>query len=425
MLINKTLRKWFPWRTWIQPWDNIDRWLLLLAIGLTVFGGILIRSTQATQGWTDWLQHWTIGAIGVAIAMTIATWPYQILLSLHWLIYAVTNLSLIAVIAIGTSELGAQRWISVAGFNVQPSEFAKVGVIISLAALLHHRPATKLSSVLQILAITFVPWALVLVQPDLGTSLVFAAITLGMMYWANANLGWIVLLFSPLISSILFNIPPTSHWLWIIWAIWLVTIAFIGWLSIPVRMIGGLGALLINLGSGVLGRVAWGFLQDYQKARIILFLDPEQDPLGGGYHLIQSRIAIGSGQLWGRGLDQGTQTGLSFIPEQHTDFIFSAAGEQFGFVGSLLLIVAIWLLCMRLIFVALNAEDDFGSLIAIGVLSMVIFQVFVNISMTIGLAPVTGIPLPWLSYGRSALLTNFIAIGLVESVANHRKKRRF
>ncbi|MGR3275890.1 rod shape-determining protein RodA [Acaryochloris sp. 'Moss Beach'] len=425
MLINKTLRKWFPWRTWIQPWDNIDRWLLLLAIGLTVFGGILIRSTQATQGWTDWLQHWTIGAIGVAIAMTIATWPYQILLSLHWLIYAVTNLSLVAVIAIGTSELGAQRWISVAGFNVQPSEFAKIGVIISLAALLHHRPATKLSSVLQILAITFIPWALVLVQPDLGTSLVFAAITLGMMYWANANLGWIVLLFSPLISGILFNIPPTSHWLWIIWAIWLVSIAFIGWLSIPFRMIGGMGALLINLGSGVLGRVAWGFLQEYQKARIILFLDPEQDPLGGGYHLIQSRIAIGSGQLWGRGLDQGTQTGLSFIPEQHTDFIFSAVGEQFGFVGSLALIAAIWLLCIRLIFVALNAEDDFGSLIAIGVLSMVIFQVFVNISMTIGLAPVTGIPLPWLSYGRSALLTNFIAIGLVESVANHRKKRRF
>lgn len=425
MLINKSLRKWFPWRTWIQPWDNIDRWLLLLSIGLTVFGGILIRSTQATQGWTDWLQHWTIGAIGVVIAMTIATWPYRILLSLHWLVYLVTNISLLAVILVGTSALGAQRWISIGGFNVQPSEFAKVGVIISLAALLHHRPATKLSSIIQILSITFVPWALVLVQPDLGTSLVFGAITIGMLYWANANLGWIILMFSPLVSAILFNLPMTSHWLWVGWGIWLIFIGLVGWLSIPLRMVGGIGAIIINLGSGALGRFGWEFLKDYQKARIILFLDPEQDPLGGGYHLIQSRIAIGAGQLWGKGLNQGTQTGLSFIPEQHTDFIFSAVGEQFGFVGSVALIAAIWLLCVRLIFVALNADDDFGSLIVIGVLCMVIFQVFVNISMTIGLAPVTGIPLPWLSYGRSALLTNFIAIGLVESVANHRKKRRF
>lgn len=425
MLINKSLRKWFPWRSWIQPWENIDRWILLLSIGLTVFGGILIRSTQVTQGWTDWLQHWTIGAIGIAIAMTIATWPYQILLSLHWAIYLATNIALVTVIFMGTSALGAQRWISVGGFNVQPSEFAKIGVIISLAALLHHHPATKLSAVLRILAITFVPWALVLIQPDLGTSLVFGAITIGMLYWANANLGWIILMFSPLISAILFNIPATSQWLWVGWGVWLVVIGVVGWLSIPLRVAGGMGAIIINLGSGGLGRIAWGFLQDYQKARIILFLDPEQDPLGGGYHLIQSRIAIGSGQLWGRGLEQGTQTGLSFIPEQHTDFIFSAVGEQFGFVGSVGLIAAIWLLCIRLILVALNAEDDFGSLIAIGVLSMIVFQVFVNISMTIGLAPVTGIPLPWLSYGRSALLTNFIAIGLVESVANHRKKRRF
>jgi rod shape determining protein RodA len=425
MLINKSLRKWFPWRTWIQPWENIDRWLLLLSIGLTIFGGLVIRSTQATQGWTDWLQHWTIGAIGVVITLTIATWPYQILLNLYWLIYIATNISLLAVRFVGTEALGAQRWISIAGFNVQPSEFAKVGMIICLAALLYERPPTKLLPIVQVLTIVFVPWALVLVQPDLGTSLVFGAITIGMLYWSNMHPGWIVLMFSPLVSAILFNLLSISPWVWGLGAIWIVFISWVGWLSIPYRIIGGIGAAVINLGAGELGHIIWGLLQDYQKARIILFLKPEQDPLGGGYHLIQSRIAIGAGQLWGKGLNQGSQTGLAFIPEQHTDFIFSAVGEQFGFIGSVILIAGFWLLCMRLIVVALKAEDNFGSLLVIGVLSMIIFQVFVNISMTIGLAPVTGIPLPWLSYGRSALLTNYIAIGLVESVANHRKKRRF
>jgi rod shape determining protein RodA len=166
-------------------------------------------------------------------------------------------------------------------------------------------------------------------------------------------------------------------------------------------------------------------LHDYQKARITLFLDPYQDPLGGGYHLIQSRIAIGAGQLWGRGLHQGTQTQLHFIPEQHTDFIFAAIGEELGFAGAFLVLFVFWLLCLRLVLIAQTSKDNFGSLLAVGVLAMISFQTLVNISMTIGLAPITGIPLPWLSYGRSALLTNFIAIGLVASVANHRRRLKF
>jgi rod shape determining protein RodA len=169
----------------------------------------------------------------------------------------------------------------------------------------------------------------------------------------------------------------------------------------------------------------WGLLKDYQKNRLILFLDPDKDPLGGGYHLIQSRIAIGAGELWGRGLHQGTQTQLQFIPEQHTDFIFSAIGEELGFVGGLCVLLAFWFLCLRLVIIAQNAKDNFGSLIAIGVLSMIVFQTVVNIGMNIGLAPITGIPLPLLSYGRSALLANFIGIGLVESVANHRHRLKF
>jgi rod shape determining protein RodA len=181
--------------------------------------------------------------------------------------------------------------------------------------------------------------------------------------------------------------------------------------------------MVVNLSAAALGHVLWGLLHDYQRDRLILFLDPDKDPLGGGYHLIQSRIAIGSGQLLGRGLNQGPQTQLNFIPEQHTDFIFSAMGEEFGFMGCVVLLVAFWFICLRLVRVANKADDNFGSLLCIGVLSMIVFQVFVNIGMTIGLAPVTGIPLPWMSYGRSAMLTNFIAIGLVESVAKHTHRK--
>jgi rod shape determining protein RodA len=178
----------------------------------------------------------------------------------------------------------------------------------------------------------------------------------------------------------------------------------------------------LNWGFGELGHIFWNILKDYQKARITTFLDPERDPLGAGYHLIQSRIAIGAGELWGQGLNQGTQTQLNFIPEQHTDFVFSVVGEELGFVGSILLLLTYLLLCWRLVRVAREAPNNFGSLIAVGVFSMIAFQTIVNLSMTVGLAPVTGIPLPLITYGRSSLLTNFLALGLVESVANYRRK---
>jgi rod shape determining protein RodA len=264
-----------------------------------------------------------------------------------------------------------------------------------------------------------VPWALVFLQPDLGTSLVFGAITLGMLYWANANPGWLVLLVSPLIAVVLFNLYLPA------WFAWTAGMAAIAWLTLPWKWLGTIGAIGINFLAGELGHILWGILKEYQKDRIILFLEPEKDPLGGGYHLIQSRIAIGAGELWGRGLHHGTQTQLNFIPEQHTDFIFSAVGEEWGFVGCLVMLFAFWLICLRLILIAQSAKDNFGSLLASGVFSMIVFQVILNISMTIGLAPVTGVPLPWISYGKSALLTNFIAIGIVQSVANYRQKQKY
>ena len=158
--------------------------------------------------------------------------------------------------------------------------------------------------------------------------------------------------------------------------------------------------------------------------RLTGFLNPEKDPLGSGYHLIQSRIAIGAGELKGRGLFRGTQTQLNFIPEQHTDFIFSAIGEELGFIGCICVLFVFWLICFRLVTIAQTANDNFGSLLAIGVLSMLIFQVFVNIGMNIGLAPVTGIPLPFLSYGNASLLSNFLGLGLVEAVASQRQRKK-
>jgi len=409
----------FSWKPLLAAWQQVDWLIFALPVGLTIFGGIMIRSAELNQGLTDWWQHWFIGLIGLGFALLLARSRYENLLQWHWIIYGVTNLSLVAVIVIGSSAKGAQRWISIAGFNLQPSEFAKLGLIITMAALLHTRTASTLPGFLKALAITAVPWVLIFVQPDLGTSLVFGAITLGMLYWANANPGWLWLLVSPVVSAILFSVFLPS------WFVWAAAMAAIAWFTLPWGWYGAVGAVAVNFLSGELGHIFWGLLKEYQKDRLILFLNPEKDPLGGGYHLIQSRIAIGAGQLWGEGLNQGTQTQLNFIPEQHTDFIFSAIGEELGFIGCLAVLIVFWLFCLRLVILAQTAKDNFGSLIAIGVLSMIVFQVIVNIGMTIGLAPVTGIPLPWVSYGRSALLTNFIALGIVESVANYRQRLQF
>lgn len=418
-MLQKPLLTRFRWKALVAPWQELDWLLLLTVMGLTILGSLAIRSTELSQDFNSWIQHLVIGGIGLVLALAIARWRYDILTEWYWFIYAITNVALLIVIFIGTTANGAQSWVTIGSFNVQPSEFAKVGMIITLAALLQERTASTLLAVFKALAITAVPWMLIMLQPDLGTGLVFGAITLGMLYWANANPGWLLLLVSPLVAAILYGVFLPA------WFAWVALMIYVGWRTLPWPLYGAVFAATINLIAGGLGHVFWGLLKDYQRDRLTLFLDPDKDPLGGGYHLIQSRIAIGAGGLWGRGLNHGTQTQLNFIPEQHTDFIFSAIGEELGFVGCLLVLVLFWLVCLRLVIIAQNSKDNFGSLLAIGVLSMIVFQVLVNIGMTIGLAPVTGIPLPWLSYGRSSLLTNFIAIGLVESVYNNRQRLRF
>ncbi|MDF5738435.1 MULTISPECIES: rod shape-determining protein RodA [unclassified Nostoc] len=441
MLLKRSLPK-IRWKSWVKPWQDVDWLLFCLPIAVSIFGGIMILSTELKQPVTDWWWHWMVAAIGVLIALFLSRTRYEILMQWHWVTYVLTNFSLIAVMIAGTSAKGAQRWISIAGFNVQPSEFAKVGMIITLAALLHRRTASSIEGVFRVLAITAIPWGLVFLQPDLATSLVFGAIVLGMLYWANANPGWLILMISPVVAAILFSIswpliepivlfkglsfgPLAFGPLGLIWS---VAMAIVGWRTLPWRRFGfgAISAWSLNILGGELGVFAWNhILKDYQKNRLTVFMDPDHDPLGAGYHLIQSRIAIGAGEIWGWGLFKGPMTQLNFVPEQHTDFVFSAVGEEFGFVGCLVVLFVFSLISLRLLHVAQTAKDNFGSLLAIGVFSMIVFQVIVNVGMTVGLAPVAGIPLPWMSYGRSAMLTNFISLGIVESVANFRQRQKY
>lgn len=405
------------WR-W-REWRDLDFLLLGSAILLTAIGALTIYSAELNAGWTDWWQHCLIGAIGLLLALAIARIPYDQFMYNHWFIYGITNFSLLLVLLIGTTELGAQRWIPIFGVNIQPSEFAKVGLIITLAAILHDRPIQSPLDIPRAIGVTVLPWILIFLQPHLGTALVFAVITLAMLYWGGANLSWLILMVAPLVSIILFNLYIPA------WLAWLGLMVVVAWQSLPWRLVSAIAAGVINVVATQVGNLVWNLLQDYQKLRITLFLDPSQDPLGGGYHLIQSRIAIGSGSLWGKGFLRGTQTQLNFIPEQHTDFIFSAIAEEWGFVGAILILLLFLLICWRLLVIALESRDNFGSLLAIGVFAMILFQTIVNIGMTVGMAPVTGLPLPWVSYGRSALLGNFLAIGVVESVALHRRTIRF
>lgn len=408
-----------------QSWRDFDILLLLTVLVLAGLGVLAIRSANDTVDF--WLQHLVMIGLGLIPCLLLARMNYDHWLRWHWLTYGIALLGLIAVFFVGVSAGGAERWIMIAGFQLQPSEFAKVAVILTLAAVLHHWPIKYFSQIWVAVGVILPPWILIFVQPNLGTSLVFVAIVFGMLYWAGAKGSWLLLITSPIVGAVLFGLHtiPGKGFFLTLWLIWCLGMGVLALSCLSWRWIGAMVFTGLNVLSGQLGQVAWHILKPYQRARLTIFLDPTQDPLGSGYHLIQSKIAIGSGGLWGRGWMQGSQTQLSFIPEQHTDFIFSAIGEELGFVGAAVVVLLIWLLCVRLIAIAQTARDNFGSLLAIGVLSMILFQSLVNIGMTIGLAPITGIPLPFLSYGRSAMLTNFLAIGLVESVAKHRARTTF
>ncbi|WP_269611604.1 rod shape-determining protein RodA [Prochlorococcus marinus] len=394
-------------------WKDPDLIIWIVPFILVHLSCVLIASTQRNLGITHWYQHAIIAYIGSLIVYFLAQLPLQDLRRFLLPIYFFTILVLLYVNFSGTSALGAQRWLSIAGLNIQPSEFAKLTLIFVLASILDRKRFSNLSHLIKPIVVSFLPWILVFIQPDLGTSLVFGAILLGMLYWSGMPYEWAFIILATLVTGLLSYLYQFGLFIWI------PIIGFMSYKSLPNQK--KFLTLIVIFFHSLIAKISPWFwenvLRDYQRDRLILFLNPSKDPLGGGYHMLQSKIGIGSGGLLGSGLMQGQLTKLKFIPEQHTDFIFSALGEETGFLGTLLVAFLFFILIVRLIKIAVDARTDFESLIVIGIVSMFIFQIMVNIFMTIGLGPVTGIPLPFMSYGRTALFVNFISLGFCLSVS--------
>jgi len=332
-------------------------------------------------------------------------------------LFSVVLLAMILVV--GPRIGGARRWLLLGPLSFQPSELAKISTILVLATLLgkSSEEGAKLPATFGTFLVVLLPMGLVLREPDLGTSLVFFAIWIGMVFWygipgillvgaGSAGLCGIISFYS---DSILHH-----PWPWAAYIMLLVVVLYFVKLSTPARV----GILLLNTFTGVGIPFFWGKLKLYQQERILTFFDPSRDAFGSGYQAIQSKVAIGSGGLFGTHYLQGTQKGLAFLPERHTDFIFSVIGEELGFLGAVLLLTLFLVILLRGINIGTMARRPFARFLSIGVVSYFTFHVVVNVGITTGLLPVTGLPLPLMSYGGSNLLTSSVLIGLLLNVSS-------
>lgn len=371
----------WSWSRQIGSRDSVVRrldWTLLLPmLALAVVSSFLVYSaTRAGKGAdpTAFLKKHALNVgIGLVLYGIVSVFDYRLLRAYAPILYGLSVVGLITVLSpLGDTVNGSHSWIVIGGgFQIQPSEFAKVGLVVLLAMILGEPrdgevgPGTR--DLMIALAIAGLPAALIMLQPDLGTTMVFTAVVLGMFAISGAKKRWTL----GLVSG------------------------------------GVLGAFAV---------VQFGLLKAYQIARFTAFIDPTADPRGAGYNAAQARIAIGSGGLLGKGLFHGEQTTGQFVPEQQTDFIFTVSGEELGFIGSLVIVLLLGVILYRGLRIATQAADMFGTLVATGVVCWLGFQAFENIGMCIGIMPITGLPLPFVSYGGSATFANMIALGLLQAV---------
>ena len=358
--------------TFGQKLSHLDWPLVLLLVMTTAFGIAMLYS--AAQGWDPWASRQLVRfGIGLGLMLAIALIDIRVWMRYAYVFYFL-GLALLAVVEIaGFSGMGAQRWISLGGFNFQPSEFMKMMLVLGLARYFHSVGLDDIGRIRFLivpLVMILAPTTLVLRQPDLGTAIMLI-------------LGGAAILF----------VAGVRLWKF---------------------------AVGIALGFSALP-VAWSMLRPYQRQRILTFLDPESDPLGAGYHILQSKIALGSGGITGKGFLLGTQSQLKFLPERHTDFIFTMLAEEFGLIGGLALLSLYFLILAYAVVLSLRVRNQFGRILGIGVCFTVFLSVFINVAMVMGLVPVVGVPLPLISYGGTAMLSVLIGFGLLLSASIHRE----
>lgn len=345
---------------------RLNYFYLFLVVLLALFGVLLLYGA-AHGSWDPYAQrHLVRFMVGLVLALGIAFAPMRLIYHASYPLYFFAVFLLLLVPFIGITSMGATRWIDLGVMRLQPSEIAKIALILAVAKFYHKRQALVVDSLPAIVlvgAIIMLPALLTVIQPDLGTALLLVMVGLGLMFFAGVN-----------------------------------------WRYFAGVVVAGLAFLPI----------AWQFLlHDYQKGRILTFIDPSRDPTGAGYHIIQSKIAIGSAGFWGKGFMQGSQAQLQFLPEKHTDFIFTLMTEDFGMAAALGVILCYIALILLGILMAVRNLNQFGSLVILGVTMTLFVYAFVNIAMVMGLLPVVGLPLPFISYGGTSLLTLMVGVGLL------------
>jgi rod shape determining protein RodA len=354
--------------------QNFDWVLLGLVVIICATGIVNLYSAGYNRGEGTPLYvkqlYWL--AVGLGVMCVTLTYDYRHLEKLSYPIYILSILLLLAVMFGGKVVSGSRRWLPLGPLAFQPAELAKIAIILAMATYFNRRvrmEAMRLKDLIIPGLLVLIPVALIIKQPDLGSGMLVALVAASMILFVGVQ--W--------------------------------------------RTLMGCGLTLV-----LLSPVIWHFLKDYQRQRVLTFLDPEKDPLGAGYHILQSMIAVGSGQFWGKGFLQGTQSQLYFLPEQHTDFVFSVFAEEWGFMGSAVLLLLFMALALWGLSVARDCKERFGHLLALGVTALIFWQIFINLCMVTGFMPVVGIPLPLFSYGGSSLITTLLGVGFLLNIRMRR-----